>query len=387
MDELVGTADNDTFRGFLEGTDDTLTTFDTIEGGAGTDTLNLLMEGAGPYDIPAGVEISGVEIINLVSDGTAALENDGATGLDATVFEGAEQVWLANAINAAGAVLAGEGQTIGFRNVDATATVTVASDVDSASIALDRVADKSAVSVDETTTGDLETVSVSGSLAAGADELTIEDVTKTAETLNLNLTTKAVDLTLTTFDSLVTLDASASTGGIKVDLSGNADLEAASFGSGVDDVTIGGQKGLVVNAGAGADTISFDGSGEGQQIVGGAGGDTFVLTAAATNISETDDFADLVTTIDFKSPDVIDLSGTGFVALNDAQADAVAAAGTFADAFAIATGFQAETAFLFEGSTYIVNDADNSSSFTDGDGVIELVGFTGNLVDGTNLIA
>lgn len=389
MDELVGTTNNDTFRGFIDGTDDTLTTFDTIEGGAGTDTFNLLLAGAAGANLPAGAEISGVEIVNLVSNGTATLENDGANGLDATAFEGAQQVWLVNATNTAGTVLAGEGQTIGFRNVDASVTLTVDDGVNEASVALDRAADGSTIIFAETTGGDLETVSVSGSVAGAVAPALPAGLILTAvgtETaLNLAISSDT-EITVGSFTDLVDLDASASTGDLVVDVSTLADLETASFGSGADEVIIGGQNGLSVNLGAGADTIRFDGSGEGQQIVGGAGGDTFVLTAAATNISETDDFADLVTTIDFKSPDVIDLSGTGFVALNDAQADAVGAETSFAAAFATAVGFNVETAFVFDGSTYIVNDADGSGSFTDGDGVVELVGFTGDLVVGTNLI-
>lgn len=387
-ENVVGTSGADTFTAVVRGANPTLNVADQIDGGDGVDTLNLFLNAGAPADLPAGSSIENVEIVNLIA--TAAGRTMPAS-FDASQFVGATEVWQVNdAVDITGL---GTGVTAGFRDtiVQAADTVTVADGVASASIALDGVSSGAVVGVNETTVGDLETISVSGSVA-GAGSLTIDSNVGGVETVNLSLTSDGT-VALQDFGAvLTTLNASGSTGDLTVNVSANAGLETASFGSGADNVTIGSQADLVVNLGAGADTISFDGSGEGQQINGGAGGDTFILTAAATNISETNDFADLVTKIDFSSPDVIDLSGTGFVALNDAQADAVATAAaasgaTFADVFAVATAFQAETAFVFDGSTYYVNDDDASGTFTDGDGAVQLVGFTGDLVDGSNLIA
>src|SRR5690606_13674320 len=147
----------------------------------------------------------------------------------------------------------------------------------------------------------------------------ITDATGTIQTLNVSLTTKAVDLTLNGFAELVTFNATGSTGGITVDLSTNADLEAASFGSGADDITVAlNDTDQVVNAGAGRDTVTVTGACAAVDgtltITLGAGADLLEIGALANVGGDTSaTFEDnLVSITDFRiaQNDVLNLDGT-----------------------------------------------------------------------------
>lgn len=75
MDNLVGTAGDDTFTGTLAPTasNPILNAFDKIVGGAGTDTLNIASTTATNFTLPAALDISGVEsivIAHTASGGT-----------------------------------------------------------------------------------------------------------------------------------------------------------------------------------------------------------------------------------------------------------------------------------------------------------------------------
>lgn len=92
VDELVGTAGNDTFRAFpvnpANGADaTTLQSFDTIDGGDGVDTLNIVVGAEGDNNVQQGT-VKNVEIINI-DNRAADGEVFGGGNLDASGFEGA----------------------------------------------------------------------------------------------------------------------------------------------------------------------------------------------------------------------------------------------------------------------------------------------------------
>src|SRR5690606_20251687 len=152
VDTLLGTHNNDTFQGILDGAaTDTFNTFDSVDGNSGHDTL--LIVGNGGVDFPANVTIKNVEVVNV---GTAAA----ITNLNSSSFQGAQQLWQ---VGAAAAVTIGAGVTAGFRNVGAD-TVIAADGVSSVAVALDNADGASVVTIDETTAGDVTSVSVSGSV-------------------------------------------------------------------------------------------------------------------------------------------------------------------------------------------------------------------------------
>ncbi|WP_114283648.1 DUF4214 domain-containing protein [Candidatus Halocynthiibacter alkanivorans] len=112
VDTVTGTADNDTFDGsykVLDNADDvaTLGGLDSIDGGAGTDTLIVNnQEGdtttgvdeeettTAAVTIGAGTEISNVEKIEIRSGGSVDADLSGATGVESIDVEAAEDIIL-----------------------------------------------------------------------------------------------------------------------------------------------------------------------------------------------------------------------------------------------------------------------------------------------------
>jgi hypothetical protein len=88
VDTFPGTAGNDTFSGTASDTfaaTDTYTTSDTLNGGAGTDTLNITVSGTNNPTTLASPTVSGIEIVNV----RAALGTAGTiTTVAATNFSG-----------------------------------------------------------------------------------------------------------------------------------------------------------------------------------------------------------------------------------------------------------------------------------------------------------
>ena len=84
-DNFIGTSGNDTATAILDGTtttSNTLSAADTINLGAGNDTLNLIYQGATVAGIPAAT-VSGVETLNVRAVGTGAV-----TGIDLNAILG-----------------------------------------------------------------------------------------------------------------------------------------------------------------------------------------------------------------------------------------------------------------------------------------------------------
>jgi hypothetical protein len=312
VDELIGTAGNDTFEGLVED----LSIFDDLDGGAGDDVLNLYvedLEGVDSVDSSGAVDVEGIETINFIYTGEAV----GTGTIDGDTFQGATQIWQIGGDNDLEDLAAT--QTAGFRDTDVNTTVNAADDVTSATVALDGVASGAALTF---TGADLETVSVSGDVeASGASDGTLEltfnsDATDEVTTVNLALTNDTELLANGTWNDVVTVDASASTGGITATLSGTDAFEAISGGSGDDNLTIGTDftaDEVTINAGAGDDTIAINGtSGVLLTLTGGAGTDTHDFSKSGfKNIVNEETFEDeMIVITDFNTnEDVLDLSG------------------------------------------------------------------------------
>lgn len=415
--ELVtGTDGNDTFRAILSNKSDgnksdgnptaanvvdaansTLNLGDVIVGGKGTDTLNLTLAGtanAAPAAVPAGVSISGVEIVNLIHT-----DNNWAPGTlaNSATFAGIQQLWQvdndASGADTFGDVVVAADVTAGFRStgtadaakVDVTVAAASATQK-SASVALDGVGTGSEITFSG---GGLKTISVSGSVAtSGGNTLTIDDAaaTSTIETINLAISSNTtVDVSALT--GVKTLNAANSTGNLTVDTSALESLESATFGSGRDTVTVdhGALKADEVSfdLGAGNDTIELKDSGSGSAALTvklGAGRDTIALdgTNKLGNIADPDDVeASLITITDFKlGEDTIDISGVNGVPLDGSKLAAAAEAESLADALAYVAGqigSGAAAVFSWGDDAYVfINGTD--AGFNSGDGLIKIVG-------------
>jgi hypothetical protein len=294
QDTLVGTAGNDVFNAFsfnsVSGADaKTLNSFDSIDGGAGRDTLNIQLKATTGNTLAELGTIKNVEIINITEDV--------ATNIDASKFVGATTI---NQIGKAGDVTnLANGATAGFDGIAGHDLVVTAAGA-SAAVSMNNVDEASAVNV----SGDnLASVTVSGTRADtnsdGAVPALILNVEAGKDVQSVAIKS-AIDATLVLTENAGTaatkhvaaVDASASTGAIEFDATGDTALATIKTGAGKDKVTINtltaaatttvAAINATVATGAGNDTIIVNTTGTGLTSVdGGAGNDIITLNKVA----------------------------------------------------------------------------------------------------------
>lgn len=278
----MGTAGNDTFNAFIDTSDvggdrSTFTAQDSIDGGAGTDTLNIFTNGAVNSSFPAFASVKNVEIVNIFADG-GNFTTDG-TDLSAAKFEGVQQLWqiAEAAADVSDVTNLGANTAAGFRNTDAlAATVTTATGNTSATVALDNVSGASSVD-----TVGANTVTVVGALsdAAGTSfelDFTTSAAATTTFTVNTAVATRLTSNAANT--GLTTVNAAGSTG----DITYNADAAVVNVttGTGDDNLTIAATTKASVTTGEGDDTVTASGILDAETVINlGAGDDRLVLQA------------------------------------------------------------------------------------------------------------
>jgi len=279
-DSTVGTADNDTFNaslvydagGTAVAATSTLSAADQINGGAGTDTLNVTVTGGNAATTFAPASISNIEnvFVRNVSGQTNTVDASSITGLN--------QLWNDRSTSAVVFNDLGKDDVVGIKgngttNVAAT-TFNMATETDAVSIAIDGGVKGGAAITNNGTGATTATISSSGAAnTVGIVQLAATaTVTSATVNANANLTTGqlqgfAADATLTitgtgkvTLDTLVngidTIDASTNTGGVTLVLDAEADTKFTG-GSGNDIISTGAVLTTgSVDAGAGSDTLS-----------------------------------------------------------------------------------------------------------------------------------
>lgn len=299
QDVLVGTAANDTFNTFVVNNasgavQDVLQNFDSIDGGAGIDTLNLRASSVSTGTPPVASTVNGVlqgtiKNVELINISGSDLIKTGAAGTAGTIgadfFAGSTKITVdgiattvtgvtnqkvvfgASVNGVANAVAYGDDATagsIGVTNTSGTITVTGA-----------KLATLSVDGSTHTTAG--------GNVAA--DTLTLAGAGVGAITkLNLSLANNSkVDVTAGA--KLTAIDAAASKGGIE--LVGAANTVASIVtGAGDDKFTLAttGTAAATANAGAGKDTITINTTTTGAVTVNaGAGDDKIILSSTLTS--------------------------------------------------------------------------------------------------------
>jgi len=244
-DNIVGTSGNDTIVAGTQAGTDALNAGDQINGGAGTDTMNIYA-GAANF---AAATVQNVEIINVYED----------ANLDVSANSGVQQVW---SLGGAGKTITGTvAQTIGFGNAAtggaSVATFTnVAGSADAATIAV-KDAGKTTAYTSITVAG-IETLTVN---ATGTNQLG----TLTAAAASKLVFTGAGAVTTTLSDAALykTIDGSAATGALTITASGTTVSDQVldiKTGSGNDEyVTLFANlsKEDKIDLGAGTDTLTF----------------------------------------------------------------------------------------------------------------------------------
>lgn len=312
IDNLMGTAGDDVFR-VLEA--DQMSQFDTVDGGAGNDTLEVYTD-----DTLAGTFTN---IENLVVAGTAA-----AASYDLSSFS---KSFTLNADDAT-KVMNVAGQKLVMDGVGAKA-LTVEMAADQASVELvsqNRTGDNTFTldkgdalkSVSLTLDEDASSVKFNGSKASSIETLAVKAVeSSTTDVATVDLTSLAglKDITVTgdasvtlsavdTATKLETLDASNITGGVTVN-GKLANTAAFTGGAGNDTITLGAST-KAHDMGAGDDTVEItEALGKGVSINGGDGTDVLKMTAA---IAKNFRVGDAITGFE-----ILKLSGAGTVDMDN----------------------------------------------------------------------
>ena len=261
LDNVVGTTGTDTIIGTVDSVanEGTLTAGDVINGGEGTDTLNLTVIDAGRLAaVQPTLTISSVEnvFIKTVTDISGAGDE-----VNATVYGGIKQLWTNASTAQFKAINVTTGTTVGIKGDTAETVEFVFKDVtgatDTATLALDtaKVTATKAVTI-----ADIETLNISVTGTSSADTLTLA----ATKTLNVSGTGKA---TLgVTAANLEKVDASTNTGGLTINLGANA--KDVTFLGGIGDDTI---------------TFAYANFNKSDKVTGGAGTDTVIIAGATDN--------------------------------------------------------------------------------------------------------
>lgn len=328
-DTIVGTSSNDVFNALTvdaNGADaTTFSSFDSIDGGNGVDTLNVytdtsLTAPAGNPGLPSNVTVKNVEIVNLYNE-TAGV----ASLADASKYQGIQELWQIK--NEAKVTGLANGVTAGFKDITTVQTLEVETNdtATSAKVALSNVITGSTVVVDGSGSDALAGVTLSGTVAGTAPtntNLTFvvgEDVTAVTVASSV-ATTLTIDDTGST-DAVTSVDLSASTGAIT--FVGDTDVATITGGAGADKLTIdtttnkaSGSTAAIsalVNSGAGNDEVTVTTDGNGLTTVNtGAGNDKVTITSRSdTLVVDLGDGSDTFTaTVAITAADTID-AGAG----------------------------------------------------------------------------
>lgn len=345
VDTLVGTSANDTFNARnvnAEGNPaTTLNAFDAIDGGAGTDTLNIYADGTNNMSLPTSAVITNIENVNVFNTGATAANlgnlarytgvtnfNQNGTAAAAVTnlgtnttatFTGTSTNAAALSVTAAAAAASAKialsgvtGNAVGSAAVAPTPGTPANDGPDNLPGTADDVAavpgtpGTPAVIVNQATVNvagaALSSVTVSGTVAkADADSSTAGSlalnvragaadgvsVDKVSVNSTLRTTLTVTEGAGTTSGKVTSVDASASTGAILYNAASTVSTIAT--GTGNDNVTISfatvaasgttAAKNASVSTGAGNDTITVLTTGTGLTTVdGGAGNDTINVT-------------------------------------------------------------------------------------------------------------
>lgn len=372
----------------------------TFTGGAGVDTLAASLLNAGNAAQFTGFEVLGLNIATT-------------TGFDVTIM--GDAVGLASMTDFASAVYTGvsTSQSLTYATVtgaaadslslDFGATVKLVGANDSYSVTM-------AAGVGTTVAGSVTAAEYGTLVVDGIENVNLVSTNTFGNSdnkLTLNSTTgKTVVITgeekltldfaggygqaggdATNLRGVSLIDASASTGGVDISTASINQFYAGTTvkgGSGNDVITLANsQILLVVDAGAGDDTITTGDTGG--SLTGGAGVDTFDVSASlygATGIianikdAQTKDKIQLITEAGSTVAAAADVSSA--VSLASALATAAAGAGD--------TDFEW---FYYAGNTYIVDQAGNNDGIAAGDLVVKLTGLVdleGSTVDANSML-
>ncbi len=284
-DTITGTTGNDTVTGGRVDTIQSFNSNDSIDLGAGTDTLSATLGAA----TVRPVKLAGVETLTFSAIGAATVDMDNATGVTSIVSQGSTNTLLVDDIQAIPTSISVNNNSAAqsFRVKDAQLT----GSTDSITINLDGAGAVVNLGSETDTDGDFETINIvanggNSDLAAGngfgADATTIT-VTGSAD-LDLGSTAS--------FAKVTSFNAADATGDVDVVIANRAAASETAvtiaMGSGADVVDMGAlvaanRGDTIVTMGAGNDSLDIGGVKDqdtGSSYDGGDGTDTLTISTA-----------------------------------------------------------------------------------------------------------
>jgi Ca2+-binding RTX toxin-like protein len=253
--KFVGGAGNDTFTGFIDtgnASTTTLTAGDNLDGGDGTDALNVTITGSGGASTVSGVTLKNIERIQVqnTSNGTQTVNLALASGYKTLSTYGSSQtVVFDNVSSATGAEMANGSSSLTLNLGSALTSGTS----DSVSLS---IANQSGGTF--TTGAGIETVAITSTgsantlaLAAGDNHKKVTVAGDQKLTLNLN----------DNGNTITTVDASAAKGAVVLTGVGTG-ITAITGGAGADKVTIAAStitSTVTLDGGDGSDTLVLNG--------------------------------------------------------------------------------------------------------------------------------
>lgn len=360
IDNFTGTSQDDTFNAIeTGGTDDTLGVADVLDGGAGTDTLSVVNTENGAID---PLTTSNIEVLSIRSTNN----NNAAESLSLSSFSGVSSVILDDFVDGMTITNATLGTTVSITDASADnaaddinigfASATGSSDAASVNTSNSTLQQLIVDSIDNLTlTNSGSTVTTIASLDANdAETITVANSTASVGS-NPGLTVTAMgDNVATTMNfsgsgsttftgamstALATIDGSAATGALNLNVSTNTNNMTIALGSGDDRLNVGTVGTNLttndnVNLGSGTNTLAIADSTltaadiTNIKAVTGVG----VLELTTTTAESAVD-ANAVGTIDaFKTTGAItDAAGAAGAAVADGDAQTVGNNGTAAD--------------------------------------------------------
>ena len=278
---IAGGAGDDTFDAGLSSTNQqTLNSGDRLDGGAGNDVLLATITSS---VTPAS--LTSVEDIQLTVTTASTLDLSNSSGVKT----------VSSAGSTAGTTISGLSKAVGvsIRDTAAAQTITfndVSGSADSATVNVSNVSQATTV---VTSILGVETLTLNATGNASSTSTTgIGTLTATQTTKLVVTGDKALNIVDNLESNIITVDASANTGGVNLDFNGTS--MTVTGGAGNDDFSFEATGNVSVNGGAGDDTFRFDATGTlttSDTVEGGNGIDT--LRARS---EELDDFTAVPTT-------------------------------------------------------------------------------------------
>ena len=291
----TGSAGDDKF--YLKNADTDLHPYNTLDGGEGNDTLILDSKDLG------GATIRNIE--NLVVNGGVGGMYDMNTfstsftlnGGTATVENVASQKLIADGAQKLTVEMAADQTSVDLTSQNRTVHQSFVLKGDSSLTSVKLAVDESAQWVDFTDSAvEVTDLAVTATVSEAKNDKAIVSVGALDDLVNVSMAgAGAVDLRIPTANAaLKTVDATANTGGVTVDLS-KADNAAFTGGAGADMLTVKGSN-VAHTLGAGDDTVvvkdaAFDALAKGFSVDGGEGTDTLQMSATLAGGFKTADVA------------------------------------------------------------------------------------------------